>query len=142
MHFTHTKYWGISDKNSKFTEVFILMCLLLTCPYKTSKFLTLKLTAVLIKAYHLYWHYRKCLIVSLTLFRMRVTGAKKASSTSFSPVTSTNVRFSPQNFLNFSFNSFDRLVWNIKFLPSASPKLLKLIQDHPWKKAAFLVKSL
>ena len=29
---------------------------------------------------------------------------------SFSPVTSTNVRISSQNFLTFSFNPFDRLV--------------------------------
>ena len=36
-------------------------------------------------------------------------GGKKASPTSFSPVTSTNVRVSPQDFLTFSFNPFDRL---------------------------------
>ena len=35
-------------------------------------------------------------------------GTKKALPTSFSPVTSTNVRISPQNFLTFSFNPFDR----------------------------------
>ena len=35
---------------------------------------------------------------------------KKAPPTSFSPVTSTNVRISPQNCLTFSFNPFDRLV--------------------------------
>ena len=42
----------------------------------------------------------------LTLFRMG--GAKKPPPppTSFSPVTSTNVRISPQNFLTFSFNPF------------------------------------
>ena len=33
-------------------------------------------------------------------------------------------------------------VQNFKFLPSASPKLLNLNQDHPSKKAIFLVKSL
>ena len=43
---------------------------------------------------------------SLTLFRM---GGKKAPS-SFSPVTSTNVGISSQNFLTFSFNPFDRLM--------------------------------
>ena len=32
-------------------------------------------------------------------------GGKKAL-----PVTSTNVKIKPQNFLTFSFNSFDRLV--------------------------------
>ena len=37
-------------------------------------------------------------------------GGKKAPSTSFSPVTSTNVGISPQNFLTFSFNPFSTLV--------------------------------
>ena len=64
-------------------------------------------------------------------------GGKKGLSTRFSPVTSSNVRISLQNFLTFSFNPFDRLVWNIKFLPSASPKLLSLNQDHPSKKSGF-----
>ena len=50
--------------------------------------------------------------------------------TSFSPVTSTNVRFGPQNFLNFSFNPFATLVHNFTFVPSASPKLLNLNQDQ------------
>ena len=49
-------------------EVFILRCLLITRLNKTSKVLTLKLTADLIKAYQQHWHYRKCLIVSLRLF--------------------------------------------------------------------------
>ena len=35
---------------------------------------------------------------------------QKGFPTSFSPVTSTNVRISQQNFLTFSFNLFDRLV--------------------------------
>ena len=69
-------------------------------------------------------------------------GSKKASPTSFSPVTSTNVGFGPQNFLTFSFNPFTTLVQNFKFVPSASPKLLNLNLDHPSKKAIFLVKSL
>ena len=47
--------------------------------------------------------------VPLTLFRMG-GGGQKGSPTSFSPVTPTNVRISPQNFLTFSFNPFDRLV--------------------------------
>ena len=63
-------------------------------------------------------------------------------ATSFSPVTSTNVRISPQNFLTFSFNPFVTLLQNFKFAPSASPKLLNLNQDHPSRKAIFLVKSL
>ena len=66
-------------------------------------------------------------------------GTKKPPPTSFS--TSTNVGFGPQNFLNFSFNLFATLVQNVKFVPSASPKLLNLNQDHPSKKAIFLVFS-
>ena len=69
-------------------------------------------------------------------------GGQKCPPTSFSPITSTNVRFGPQNILNFSFNSFATLVRDSKFVPSASPKLLNLNQDHPSKKAVFLVKSL
>ena len=76
----------------------------------------------------------------LTLFRMG--GGKKALPTSFSPVTSTNVGIGPINFLTFSFNPFAILVQNFKFVPSASPKLLNLNQDHPSKKVIFLVKSL
>ena len=44
----------------------------------------------------------------LTLFRMG--GGVERPPTSFSPITSTNVRISPQNFFTFSFNPFDRLV--------------------------------
>ena len=79
------------------------------------------------------------LIVLLTLFRM---GGQKDPPTSFSPVTSTNVGFGPQNFLTFSFNPFATLEQNFKFVSSASPKLLNLNQDHSSKKAVFLVKSL
>ena len=69
-------------------------------------------------------------------------GGKKAPPTSFSPVTSTNVGISYQNFLTFSFNLFVKLVQNFKAIPSASPKLLNLNQDHPSKKVVSLVKSL
>ena len=48
----------------------------------------------------------------------------------FSPVTSTNVGISPQNFVTFGFHPFATLMWNFKFVPSASPKLLNLNQDH------------
>ena len=61
-------------------------------------------------------------------------GGKKASPTNFSPVTSTNVEFGPQNFLAFSFNAFATLVQNFKFVPSANPKLLMLNQATPQKK--------
>ena len=37
-------------------------------------------------------------------------GGQKDPPTSFSPVTSTNVRIKPQNFLTFSFNPFATLV--------------------------------
>ena len=52
--------------------------------------------------------------VALTLFRM---GAESPSPTSFSPVTSTNVGISPQNFLTFSFNPFDRPVQSFYLVP-------------------------
>ena len=82
-----------------------------------------------------------CHVFLLTLFRMGGRG-KKATPTSYSPVISTNVGFGFQNFLTFSFNLFATLVQNLKFLPSASHKLLDLNQDHLSKKAIFLVKSL
>ena len=69
-------------------------------------------------------------------------GQKAPPPTSLFPVTSTNVRISPQNVLIVSFNPFATLVQNLKFLPSASPTLLNLNQDHSSKKAIFLVKSL
>ena len=37
-------------------------------------------------------------------------GGDKKPHTSFSPVTSTNVRTRPHNFLTFGFNPFDKLV--------------------------------
>ena len=69
-------------------------------------------------------------------------GFGKKAPNQFFPVTSTNVGFGPRNFLTFSFNSFATLVQNFKFVPRASPKLFNLSQDHPLKKAIFLVKSL
>ena len=84
----------------------------------------------------LYYFYHRHLI----LFRMG--WVKKVPSTSFSPVTSTNVGFGPQDVMTFSFNPFTTLVKNLNVVPRASPKLLNLNQDHPSKKAIFLVKSL
>ena len=53
----------------------------------------------------------KKMALRLTLFMISGWGGgAKRLSTSFSPVTSTNVRISPKNFLTFSFNPFDRLV--------------------------------
>ena len=69
-------------------------------------------------------------------------GGQKVPPTSFSPVTSTNVGVRPQNFITFSFNPFATLMYNFKFLPSASPKLSNLNLDHPSKIVVFLVKSL
>ena len=39
--------------------------------------------------------------------------------------------------MNFSFNTLFTPVWNFKFVPSASHKLLNLNQDHPSKKNFF-----
>ena len=69
-------------------------------------------------------------------------GGQKDPPTSFSPATSTNIGFGPQNFLTFSCNPFATPVENFKLVPNTSPKLLNLNQDHPSKKAIFLVKSL
>ena len=76
------------------------------------------------------------LIYSLTLFRMggRGRGSKKATPTSFSPVTSINVALSPENFPTFSFNPFATLVQNFMVIPSSSTKSLNLNQDHPLQK--------
>ena len=69
-------------------------------------------------------------------------GQKRPPPTNFSPVTSTNKGIGPQNFLTFTFNRFATLVQNLKFIPSVSPKLLNLNQDHHSKYAIFLVKFL
>ena len=69
-------------------------------------------------------------------------GGTKGPPTNFSPVTSTNVEFGPQNFLAFRFNPFATLVQNFKFVSRANPKLLKLNQDYPSIKAIFFFKSL
>ena len=77
-----------------------------------------------------------CCLLALTL------RGKKPPPHQFSPVTSTNVGISPQNFLTFSFKPFSILVENFKFLPNASLKLLNLNQEQPSKKVVFQVKSL
>ena len=77
----------------------------------------------------------------LTLFRIGGMGGRVQKgpprSTRFSPVTSTNVGISTQNFQTLSFNPFALLVWNFKFEPSVSPKLSNLNQDYPSKKWFF-----
>ena len=85
--------------------------------------------------------YRDYMCQVSKLQHMYVTGLTLFPPTRFAPVTSTNVGFGPQNILTFSFNPFATLVQNFKFVPTASPKLLNLNQDHP-SKTIFLVKSL
>ena len=69
-------------------------------------------------------------------------GGYQKMSTNFSPAISRNVGISPQNCVIFSFEPFAILLKDFNAVPSASPKLLNLNQDHPSKKGFFLVKSL
>ena len=55
----------------------------------------------------------------------------------FSPVTSTRVGISSQNFRIVSFNLFATLVQNFKGIARASPKLLNLKTRPPAKKCSF-----
>ena len=55
-------------------------------------------------------NYDSSVISGLTLFKIGGGRGHKGPHTSFFPVTSTNVRVSPQNFLTFSFNPFATLV--------------------------------
>ena len=55
---------------------------------------------------------------------------------------STNIGISRQSFVPFSFDTFATLVQNFNAIPSASPKLLNLNQEHDSKELFFLVKSL
>ena len=57
--------------------------------------------------------------------------------TDFYPLTFPNVRVSPHNSLNFSSNLFATLLENFKAIPSASPKLSDLNQDHSSQKYFF-----
>ena len=63
-------------------------------------------------------------MATLTLFRMG--DGKKVPPIRFSPVTSTNVEISPQNFLTFSYNPFAILAKNFKTIPSASPTMTNM----------------
>ena len=99
-HFAHPKCWGICINDSKFIEVFILKCLLITCPNKTSKVLTLKLKSDLIQAYQRHWHYRKCLIVSLTQ-ELLITPSHKWQSQTMSKIkTTSKVLLKPTSRIN------------------------------------------
>ena len=64
-------------------------------------------------------------------------GVQKGPTTTFSHITSTNIRISSENFLTFSFSHFSTLVLNFNPIPSASPKLLNLNQKHLSKKFLF-----
>ena len=76
-------------------------------------------------------------LYALILFMMGWgRGQKAPPPTSFSPVTSRNVRISP-HLLTFSCNSFASLMLNFNTIPSASPKLLNLNQKHSSKKWFF-----
>ena len=77
-------------------------------------------------------------VVNPIQFRM----VEKRPPTSFPPVTSTNEGINLQNSLTVSFNTIATLMSNFKVIPSASPKLLNLNQDHLSKKVVFRVKSL
>ena len=66
--------------------------------------------------------------LTLTLSNANSPTTWKVFPTSFS--TLTNVGINLQNFLNFSFDPFYTQVQNLKFIPSACPKLLNLYQDH------------
>ena len=46
----------------------------------------------------------------------------------------TSVGISPQNLLNFSFNTFATLLSNFEAIPSTISTLLHLKHDHPSKK--------
>ena len=90
-------------------------------------------SSAIVQNHHFYWSFNPI---------QNGMGVQKGPPTNFSLATSTNLGISLQIFLTFSFNSFDRLVLNIKFVCSASLKLLNLNQDHTSKKAVLLVKFL
>ena len=62
------------------------------------------------------------------------TGKKAPDFIRFTYVTSPNVGNNQQNFLAFRFNPCVALQEYIKVMPSTSPKLLSLNQDHLSKK--------
>ena len=74
---------------------------------------------------------------NVATFNPNQYGEEKSPPTSISPGTSTNVGIRSQKFLTFSFSSLATLVQNVNFVPSASPKLSNLNQDHPSKKEFF-----
>ena len=73
-----------------------------------------------------------------TLIRMGCGGGgKKGAPTSFSLKISTKIGIISQNFLTLIFNPFATLPQNTKAIPSATPKLLNLNQDHSPQKVVF-----
>ena len=75
----------------------------------------------------------------LTLFRMGwgEGGGQKGTPYHFYPCNFNKRSTYLQKLFEFQFQSF----WH-KVIPSSSPKLLNLNQDHPSKKVIFLIKSL
>ena len=57
----------------------------------------------------------------ITDFNSIQDGGGGGGPTSFSPITSTNVRISSKNFLTFTFDIFTTPVYNFKGIPSPSP---------------------
>ena len=70
----------------------------------------------------------------LTPFRMEGGGG---GPTSFSPITSTNVRISSKNFLTFTFDIFTTPVYNFKGIPSPSPSYWIWTKTTPQKSNKF-----
>ena len=71
----------------------------------------------------------------LTLFR--IGEAKSPPPTSFSPVTSTNVRINPQNFLTFSVNPFYHIGVQFQGYTLCRSKIIELEPRTPLKKSGF-----
>ena len=61
----------------------------------------------------------------------------KNSDFRFSVISTKVRRITPKIFLTFNFNPFATLMQNFTFVPSVSPNLLNLNQDHPSKKRFF-----
>ena len=85
---------------------------------------------------------KKCLSWCLLNKERKCASLSEFSKTEFSIVNSTKVGISRQNLLTFSFKPFVTLVQNFKAIPSISPKLLILNEEHLSKKLVFLVKFL
>ena len=133
--FPNTVNWS----QCTFDQTWLFLFSFSICPRACSvNFASTPSSSDLITLPHIIWHFWINLGRSfLNPIQDGRRGGAKRPPTSFSSVTSTNVGFGPQNFVNFSFNPFPTLMQNFKFVPSASPKLLDLNQDHPSKNGFF-----